>query len=465
MNDLNGLTVDLFLYDLCEGLGRKPEKVAEVRQQFWQRLYPNSNGSKPAHIRETSAYFADYVELLADKKYEVFPDSVDGYYYPVQLSDTYALQVDSSGQKEHADQPTSPETVEAISTDILQNRIHNQHGGLGESWLIWGQLSSPDQDAEATAKACYSSLTSAKELSWRQGYVGKGSFGGAVLYELQQIDTFLDSKNNNHHVLICLFSAEQPKAHVETTMSKLYRHLIRLFHNRSKVLWLYEESRKLKSQLKEASDTVDPLVFELSRHVQKPRLDLKVLQQHLADALRAAHIYEKQLNYLREKDPEISTNLTSYGKRVDKMREIDPSADLDVLGRFTTLAKEKYLGQIRADIAAFEGARKPLSNSIQTVQGIIDIERTQNERVLNRTVAIAGVGISAASLAASSIGDRADSLIQTWRPVPADQSPPIANLLLSATLILTVSLIVGGLAAWITAALINHSADHSADPS
>ncbi|MGB7248897.1 MAG: hypothetical protein WBC73_08155, partial [Phormidesmis sp.] len=102
-----------------------------------------------------------------------------------------------------------------------------------------------------------------------------------------------------------------------------------------------------------------------------------------------------------------------------------------------------------------------LSASIQTVQGIIEIERTQNERVLNRTVAIAGVGISAASLAASSIGDRADSLVQAWHPAPTDQPAPVANLLLSATLILTVSLAVGILAAWITAVLIDRKANSS----
>ncbi len=464
MNDLNALTVDLFLYDLCEGLGRSRENAEAVKQRFWQRLYPDANGNKPENIRETDAYFADYVELLDGKRYEVFSDdSIDGYYYPVQLGDTYALQVDSSGDKAQAQQAAAPHTVKTISADILENRIRHQHGELGESWLVWGQLSSPHQDAEATAKACYSALANAQTpgqtLSWQRNYAGKGSFDGAVVYELQQLDTFLDGKNSNHHVLIFLFPAGRAESEVEATMSKLNRHLIRLFHNRSKVLWLYEESRKLKGNLKEASDAADPLVAQLSRHVQSPCLNLKLLQQHLADALRTAHIYENQLNYLREKEPEISTNLTSYCKRTATMADIDASADLAFLGDLVTLTKEKYIGQIRADVAAFEGARKPLSASIQTVQGIIDIERTQNERVLNRTVAIAGVGISAASLAASSIGDRADSLVQAWRPAPAEQPAPVANLLLSATLILTVSLAVGILAAWITALLINQKAN------
>ncbi len=454
MNDLNSLTVDLFLYDLCEGLGRRSEKAEEVRQRFWQRI---SNGEKTqlAQIKETNAYFADYVELLADKRYEEFSDSVDGYYYPVQLGDTYALQVESSGEKETAQLAAPPKAIQAISTDIIENRIHHQHGELGESWLIWGQLSNPDQNAEATAKDCYFALSSERSQSWQQNYIGKGSFGGAVLYELQQLDTFLDGKNNNHHVLICLFPAEHNQAQMQTTMSKLYRHLIRLFHNRSKILWLYEESRRLKSFLKGAAETVDCLVSVLSANVKKTSIDLKALQQQLSDALLTSNIYEKNLNYLRDKETEISTNLASYGDRLTRMSLTDKQADLDFLNHFVTLTQEKYLRQIKADTAAFDSALKPLSNFIQTVQGITDIERTQNERVLNQTVAIAGVGISVASLAASSLSNQANQIVQAWRPIPKNQPPSVINLWLSAALILLVSIAVGGLAALITSALVS----------
>lgn len=455
MNDLNFLTVDLFLYDLCDGLGKTPEKAEEAKQRFWQRLYPQTNDAKPANIKERDAYFADYVELLAEQKCEFFADSVDGYYYPVQLADTYALQVDSSGEKENAQQASSPQTVQSISTDIVQNRIRGQHGQLGESWLIWGQLSDPTQNAEATAKDCYKSLATAQGLSWKKDYVGQGSFDGALLYELQQPDTFLDGRNNNHHVLICLFPADHTQETIPAKMGQLYRHLIRLFHNRSKVLWLYEESRRLKSALKQASDKADLLVSVLPNLIQSSRIDLRALQQHLADALVVAHIYEKQLNYLRDKEPEITTNLASYRDRLTRMATADPTADLTFLNHFETHAQEKYLRQIQADSTAFNSALKPLGNFIQTIQGITDIERTQNERVLNQTVAIAGVGVSMASLTASSLSGQADKIIQAWRPVPANQPPSVTNLWLSAALVLLVSIAIGSLAALMTAKLVN----------
>ena len=161
------------------------------------------------------------------------------------------------------------------------------------------------------------------------------------------------------------------------------------------------------------------------------------------------------LNYLREKDTEIRTNLASYCDLATQITATDESADLAFLDHFVTLSKEKYLRQIKADCAAFDSALKPLGNFIQTVQGITDIERTQNERVLNQTVAIAGVGVSMASLAASSLSGQADKIIQSWRPVTASEAPSVTNLWLSAALILFVSIAVGGLAALITAKLVN----------
>lgn len=462
MNELNFLTVDLFLYDLCDALGRDTKKVEEIRQQFWQRLYPDLNGRKPTNVKETTAYFADYVELL-DKRYKKLSDKVDGYYYPVQLGDTYALLVDSSGEKASPQSVNSPKAVNAISTDILQNHIDRKRGNLGESWLIWGQLTDSTQDVEATAKACYYALPSEQKPNWDQDQnpLGKGTFCGATLYELQQLDTYLDGKNNSHHVLICLFPSEQNQTQIKETIGKLHRHLIRLFLYRSKVMWLYEWSRHLKSSLKEASEKLDHSGFALSASVKAPKINLKELQQQLSSALINSNNYKQRLGFLREKEPEISTNLISYCDRLARMKITDDQADLAFLNHFVTLTKDKYLRQIQADTAAFESALKTLDSFIQTVQGITDIERTHNERVLNQTVAIAGVGISVASLAASSLSNQADAIIQSWRPIPKGQPPSVLNLSLSAALIFFVSIAIGGLAALITSAFISKTKSSS----
>ncbi|NEP20154.1 MAG: hypothetical protein F6J97_25270 [Leptolyngbya sp. SIO4C1] len=455
MSALNYLTVDLFLYDLCHGLGRDSEQVEVARQRFWKRLYPEVNGSKPANIKDTDAFFASYVELL-DGRVEVFSDTVDGYYYPVKLGDTYALQVDSSGEKNESQTANSiQDRIKTISADIIENRIRHEHGDIGENWLVWGQLNDPSQDVEAVARACYESLASKQNLDWNRDYSGKGSFGGANLFELEHPDYFPDGRNRNHHVLICLFPADQTKAQIQETIGKLYRHLIRLFHYRNKVLWLYEHSRWLKGFLKEASDKTDYLVGSLPDRMKDDQFKFRELQERLAIALKISYDYEIRLSYLYEQAAAIKTNINGYRDRTAKITSMDEHADLFFLDRFVALTEANYLVQIEADYAVFSSALNTLDKAIKTIQGITEIEHTQNERTLNQTVAIAGVGISVASLAASSLSDQAENIIQAWRPVPANQPTPVANFWLSAALILLLSLAIGGLAALITAAFVS----------
>jgi hypothetical protein len=58
-------TIDLFLYDLREGLGQDAEKVNENRKQFWKKIYPNLDEKQLEELAEKSAKLekaeADYV--------------------------------------------------------------------------------------------------------------------------------------------------------------------------------------------------------------------------------------------------------------------------------------------------------------------------------------------------------------------------------------------------------------------
>lgn len=107
MNQIDELifpTLDLFLYDLGEGLGHSKEKIKENRHRFWQRIYNNSlSEEKLASLRAAEQTFSSYIELLDSQRIEKFKHPLDGFYYPVKLGDTYALQIDCSGKKNDPD--------------------------------------------------------------------------------------------------------------------------------------------------------------------------------------------------------------------------------------------------------------------------------------------------------------------------------------------------------------------------
>lgn len=86
---------------------------------------------------------------------------------------------------------------------------------------------------------------------------------------------------------------------------------------------------------------------------------------------------------------------------------------------------------------------KPLETFIKTIEGIIEIEKTKNERTLNQTVAIASVGISTASLAAATLTEQAEGIVKGILPVPANFPTPALNYWASFGLAFLLSVVIG----------------------
>ena len=126
------------------------------------------------------------------------------------------------------------------------------------------------------------------------------------------------------------------------------------------------------------------------------------------------------------------------------------SSDFAFLEKFGELAASRYLTQIKSDCQSLNAGLKPLENFIKTVEGIIEIEKTKNERTLNRTVAIASVGISTATLAASTFTNSAQGIVDGFLPVPPSQPRPTLNLWVSSGLAFLLSLGIGLIGAGIT---------------
>ena len=454
MNQLLYPTVDLFLYDLQDGLGGSPSTTAESRRRFWNRIYGEVSDEKLAALQIAENAFSNYIELFGAQgtpSHQQLADKIDGYYYPVKLGDTYALQIDCSGRLNDPewDRLPLPEKLQDAKKTVLEY-THQIRGDLGENWLIWGQLVDANQDAEAIAQACYQAAQIVENPNWQRDCKGKGEFRGATLFEIERLDDTPDGVNQTIHGLICLFPSDQSKQDIQETIGQLYQNLIRLFHYRNKILWVYEQSRQLKTQLKNSSQTIERIIKSLAQHIKTSQLNLRQLQVELADALSLSHYYETSLGYLKEQVTTIAINTNNYKACIEALKKLDPHSNLDFLNRFAEFAADQCLTQIKTDDEALSAGLKPLENFIKTVEGITDIEKTKNERTFNRTVAIASVGISTASLAASTFSSQSDKLIQTWLPVPTNQPTPALNLWLSFGLAFFLSVAIGLLGASLT---------------
>ncbi|GAB4209294.1 MAG: hypothetical protein Fur006_68930 [Coleofasciculaceae cyanobacterium] len=449
-------TVDLFLYDLGDGLGQSSDQINHNRRRFWQRIYNRSLDEKElAESQAQEATFSNYIELLGTNKIERFKYPLDGYYYPVKLGDTYAVQIDCSGKENDPDWMQLPQTEQLRQLkEIVLEHKQQLPGEMGEDWLVWAKLATPNQDPLVTAQDCYSVLQIVSQPRWQRDCKGQETFQGATLFELEQPDITPDGLNRHHHILICLFPHDKTDNELKQIIGRLYRDVIRLFHYRNKVLWVYEQSRQLKNTLKDSSGIVQKLVDLLPQRLSNSPLNLNQLQHDLAHALSISHHYQINLGYLQEQASTVEINAKNYKNRLQTLAQLDANSDLTFLDGFSELATENYLNHIQTDYQILSAGLKPLETLIKTIEGIIEIEKTKNDRTLNHTVAIASVGIGTASLAASTLTEQAEGIVKGIFPIPANQPTPALNYWMSFGLAFVLSVVIGIASAAITGRML-----------
>ena len=240
---------------------------------------------------------------------------------------------------------------------------------------------------------------------WDKDLKAEGQFLDANFYELWLPPGDRGKIDQNYHVLICLFPYNNSQAigDISNTVAKLYVHLMRLFSFRNKVIWAYTQSRQLKADLKEAARTIQQIVTQLPQQVNAPKVDLKELQQSLVDALTIFSVYANYISRLEKQKNTIKTNLKNYKRRLKTIGEkmgSDAEA-FQFMASFSDFAKEKYVWQVAADNRSLTAGLRLLENAIQTIEGIIEIERAKSDRTLNVTIGAVGVGIATSGVAAS----------------------------------------------------------------
>lgn len=431
-------TVDLFIYDLAEGLGESGTTIDKNRENFLKRIYGENLNSEilkqtkkveekdnnylPLSVTdfEYDLYFLEIAKLLNKKYLRLFSfyfhtwiqqrripsyyikflGTEDGYYYPVKLGDTYCLQIDCS--KEDKPQPL---TILKDIKNLIQEQVNTCQGTLGQTWLIWGMLTSPEQDAVETAKSCYQNINLFSDQNWKRDLKQTGQFLGANFYELFKPPSE-QSKNCDHvHLIICLFDWNAQLNNIQILVQQLYPKFIRLFLYQNKIIWAYWQSRILKFNLKKAYSTIKKLVEQLPKKVNKPELNLKELQIELADTLKVFSVYSQQLSNLEEQQSTIKTNLKNYQnqtKVIAKLKEnYNSKATLEFFDFFSSYAEEKYLEQIASDLRSLQSGFKLLENAIKTIEGIINIEQTKSTNKLSLTVGVVGIALAASGVTAS----------------------------------------------------------------
>jgi len=397
MNDIIYPTLDLFLYDLRNGLGESQDEINQNRAVYQRKL--------PESIHKTlfqkDTYFEEeYVLLTEPCKFETIgkPYPFQGYYYPVRLSDVYGLLIDCSVNNETEAQPAK--CFKDLKIEVEQ-RINNQSATIGQTWMISGWLPQSDsKNPEDIAKDCYKALI--PDSNWKQDLEGQGTFLGATIFELSryrlvikespETPTTIQSIQENQHVIIILFS---DKASADK-LAEFYDDWMRLFEYRHKILWAYGQSRLLKQTIKNYFTAIEEDRQYLNinqpqeREFEKCRLTLIRVQNALNN-------YTIDLNRLEFQNRTIEINLSNYKKRLERIEE-KAGNKLEFFEKFTKLVTDKYQLQITKDSENLERGMKLLENTISAVRSRVEVAKAERDRNFQEIVTCWGVGWGVASV-------------------------------------------------------------------
>lgn len=378
-------------------------EMEENSQQFWQKVYGSSLDSQRLEaLRQAEKDADEEIVLPSHQKFEIFPPPLDGYYYPVQLGDTYALQVDCTANyiTDYKSAPQPVTCLQQVQQDILL-KINHQKGKIGQTWLIWGQLATDTQDLKATAQACYAQLKLDPKQNWETDYKGEGKFFGGTVFELWRLPEGAKQLSDGYHLLICLFPHQRNIDEIRKINQKLYPELIRVFKYRNKILWAYSESRIIKGNLKQASQLVQDKINYLNRKVKDTKVEINQFQIILKDTPELLLKYTNNLSFLDDQHRTIAINIGNYQKRWQRIKDLYINSNWEFSQVFSDFAKEKFLLQIETDQAYFNPVLTLMENYIKTIQGIIDIEKTKSDRRLENFIGSAGIGLGTSQIASS----------------------------------------------------------------
>ncbi len=429
-------TVSLFLYDLFQGLGDTATNPADRSTWFYRKIYGDLVDSyRPLQQRERANH--PFTELHpSPERIEPFADPADGYYYPVQLDDTYALLVDYSGKLQNG---TENLETQALDTNPFRDRqqeiirrLHGEAFTLGQTWVLRATLTSPHQQPDEIARKCYQQTFPAAD--WDTDYLGQGQLLGGNFYELWQypraVNDAATAIASSQHVVIWPFpDSAIPQTTLNKQIATTYEHLIRLFHYRHKIWAAYAQSQVTATQLKaEVTDinqigdrvrssqsaliqTLQPtsIVKSSSNALVKPHLD--ELQASLLDTLQHFDTYTDRLQQLGDAGRTIDTNRANYRDRVQAIATEYPDSDLKFLDEFNSdRHADRYTRQIAADYAVLaprlnylEKLNQTIDNTIKIEQTKSSIEQTKIDNQTNQIIAVAGIGLATSQIASAAI--------------------------------------------------------------
>ncbi|MGK7927433.1 MAG: hypothetical protein AB4290_19695 [Spirulina sp.] len=440
---ISNLTLDLFFFNIRQGLGDSEEKQQERKQEFLENFpFPDLRDLLAIALqREEEAPNPKYTELLGLARYEdsVYPfedkfvqrQSLDlpiaGYYFPVLMGDIYGVLVELELNEKNIAIAYFKQLKEEVSRSghsIFSPSPKSIEGNVGKTWLLSCQTDNPEQ-SDAIAKAIYKEFISDTlkndediEYYW-QKHRTRGQFLGADLSEIWIPPQRWDNMSNNHHIVIAIYPNTVEKIEGFTDiLGGFYDYWMLAFAHRNKILYAYIQTRRLKREL--------TLKFgEIRKAIQlvKSKPTLKQLQNHLEDKIEPFSDYVYEIKELKGQLNSIRINMRNYSENLKWLEKEGQATNIGttnlnhLLNSFANNGTSIYEEQIEHDYDSLSAGIETIDTLLNTIRGIVETRQSQRDRQFQELVGIIGIGLGSASITASAVSSFVPQQIEEWQPV------------------------------------------------
>jgi len=383
------------LWEYCRQLG----KILNIPrlESLFDRLQDSQGnvGINPSWENPES----DYLELLQPESLLSFSAisrgsslQLRGEVYPLQIHDTYAIDITLRYPYTHLE-------IEHLADLNPQGclGITPSHSLLGQTLVLFAQPEGKLNDIPAFIDDC---LTAIVPDSDRQNYwlAAQGKFLGSPIFEYNNHQENLDQPS---HILIWL--NYHPQTETLETAGDYYQPLINLLCCRSKILYAYSQSRWCNQQARKLYRQLDSKVKGLQQLPSEPTQRLKHLKVWLTELSQTAFAYANHLRDLEIQRITIETNNKNYQFWLNQLKLISLKKEdnLELWQQFISHKSEKFIQQIATDLSYLIPSQQLFQQMIESIRGIVETEQAESDRSLQNTVAIVGVGLTTAAIAAT----------------------------------------------------------------
>lgn len=457
---VHGLNINLFAYYAQSAKTDKLGKSDITLEQFQNIYQPILN--QFAKQFGTSEKPADFSHQLITK------DSPEQTVQPLLLNKSY-LFWSSHTKNNHPDKPKPlynllfyPQKLDGDTYALLLNIFRPQQSGydqvlveefkkfyplslpksntfIGQTILVTAFLPESADIGQTNLKTIADFLREKLFADQLPKFYQDGYILGSYICEYSQ------PKQRGDRLLIILYLTETTPRKIK----KIYLQLPELFVAYHKITYTFQSSRIWHEQANQKVSEIEELLRDKIKTLQtgqdQTNIDLNTLNQTLEKLLEASLNHALQLRKLDSALNTIQIHQNNYQTTLQEFQKITDD-QLEFLANF--LDQSIFTNQIEADLNYLKPVSYLLDQSINTIRGIVEVEQTKSDRSLEKTIQILGVGLG--------VGGIVSSTISGYIQEPISLVPNLSKPIHPGVFSLLISLLLGGLAALIMKAFIDH---------